>query len=58
MQFNPYKAQPAAGEDHRWRRMEIKPSAHLDVAVSDHWMVVNRGHLGAEVEGQLQQDGD
>jgi hypothetical protein len=30
--------------------METKPSTHLDVPVSDHWMVVSRGHLGAEVE--------
>jgi hypothetical protein len=38
--------------------METKLSAHLDVSVSDHWMVVSRGHLGAEVEVQLKQDGE
>jgi hypothetical protein len=38
--------------------METKPSAHLEVTVSDHWMVVSRGHFGAEVEVQQQQDGD
>jgi hypothetical protein len=27
----------------------------MDVSVSDHWMVVTRGHLGAEVEVQGQQ---
>jgi hypothetical protein len=34
--------------------MKTKTSAHLDVSVPDHWMVVSRGHLGAEVEVQLQ----
>ncbi len=38
--------------------METKPSTHLDVSVSDHWMVVSRGHFGAEVKVQLQQDGE